>query len=75
MCMINKANEGSEESLYYIDAMREQERVRKAQKYIEIPSDSLSSSSSDDLFETSSDESSDSGTRQKSTKPVTLSNK
>ena len=45
------------------------------QKYIGISSDFLSSSSSDDLSETSSDEEYDSGIRQKSTKPVTSSNK
>ena len=44
---------------------KEQERVHTSQKYIEILSDSLSSSSSDDLLETLSDESSDSGTRVK----------
>ena len=45
-----------------------------AKNYVEISSDSLSSSSSYDSLETSSDDSSDSGTRQKSTKPVTSSN-
>ena len=57
------------------DAMREQERVRMAQNTIEILSDSLFSSSSDDLLEKIYDDSSDSGTRQKPTKPVTLSDK
>ena len=44
---------------------KKQERFHMAQKYIEILSDSFPSSSSDDLLETSSDASSDSGTRQK----------
>ena len=54
---------------------KEQERFHTSQKYIEILSDSLSSSSSDDYSETSLDYSPDSGTRQKPTKPVTSSNK
>ena len=45
------------------------------QNYIEILSDSLSSSSLDDSLEISSNDSSDSVTRQKQTKPVMLSNK
>ena len=53
----------------------EQECVRMAQNYIVISSDSSSSLSSVDLLETSSDDSSDSGTRQKPTKPVTSYNK
>ena len=57
------------------DASKEQEHVRMAHNYIEISSDSLPSSSSDDSLETLSDDSSDSGTWQKPTKPVTLSNK
>ena len=65
MVILNKAKEGLEDVLRYNDAMREQERVHMAQKYIEILSDSLSSLSSDELLETSSDDSSDSGTRQK----------
>ena len=65
MVILNKAKEGLEDVLRYNDAMREQERVRTAQKYIEILSDSLSSSSSDESLETSSNDSSDSGTRQK----------
>ena len=52
--------------------MREEERVRMAQNSIIISSESLSS---DDLLETSSDDSSDSGTRQKLTNSVTSSNK
>ena len=64
-----------DETLRHNDAMREQEHVNMAHNYIEISSDSLSSSSSDDSFETSSDDSYDSGTRQKTTKPVTSSNK
>ena len=46
-----------------------------AQNYIEIFSDSSSSLSSGDSLETLLDDSSDSGTRQKPTKPVTSSNK
>ena len=46
-----------------------------AQNYIYISSDSSSSSTSDDLLETSLDDSSNSGTRQKPTKPVSSSNK
>ena len=75
MRMINKAEEGLEDLLRYNYAIREQERVHTAQKYIEISSDSLSSLSSYDSLETSSDDSSDSGTRQKPTKPVTSYNK
>ena len=75
MHMINKAKEGSEYTLSYNYTTREQERVRMAQDYIEIFSDSLSSSSSDYSLETLSDDSSDSGTSQKPTKPVTSSNK
>ena len=52
--------------------MTEQERVHMAQNNIVISSDS---SSSDDLLETSSHDSSDSGTRQIQTKPMTPSNK
>ena len=54
---------------------KEQERVHTAQKYIEFFSDSSSSLSSYALSETLSDDSSDSGTRQKPTKPVMSSNK
>ena len=54
---------------------KEQERVHMAQKIIDIFSDSLSSSSSHDSLETYSDDSYDSGTRQKPTKPVMSSNK
>ena len=46
-----------------------------AKNYVEISSDSLSSSSSYDSLETSSDDSSDSSTRKKPTKPVTPSDK
>ena len=46
-----------------------------AHNYIEISSDSLSPSSSDDSLETSSDDSFDSGTGGKQTKPMTSSNK
>ena len=42
---------------------KEQERVHTAHKYIKISSDSSPSLSSDDLLETSSYDSSDSGTR------------
>ena len=58
-----------------IDHTKEQERVHRAQNYIKIPSDSSSSSSSDDLSETSSDDSSDSVTSINPTKLVTSSNK
>ena len=73
--MINKAKEGSEDTLYYNDAMREKECVRITQNYIEMLSDSSSSSSSEDSLEISYDDSSDSGTRKKPTKPVTSYNK
>ena len=48
MLMINEAKEKLEDALHHKDAMREQEHVRTAHNYIEISSDSLSSSSSDD---------------------------
>ena len=54
---------------------KEQERVNTAQKYIEILSDSSSLFSLDYLSDTLSYYSYDSGTRQKTTKPVTSSNK
>ena len=55
--------------------MKEQERVLTAHYYIEILSDSLSSSALKDLLKTLSDDSSDSGIWQKPTKPVTSYNK
>ena len=55
-----------------MDAMREEEHVRMAQNTIKISSKSLYS---DDLMETSSVESSGSGRRQITTKPVMSSNK
>ena len=58
-----------------IQYAQEQKCVHTAQKYIDIFSDSLSSSSSYDPLETSSGYSSDSGTSQKTTKPVTSFNK
>ena len=58
MLMIKKAKAELEDTFCYNDAIREQERVRMAQKYIEIFSDSLSSSSSDDSLETLYNESS-----------------
>ena len=61
--------------MHYNDAIREQERVHTAQKYIEILSDSLYSSSSDDSLKTSSSDSSDSSKRQNPTKPMMLYNK
>ena len=64
MLMINESKEGLEDILHYNDEMKDQESVRMAQKYIEISSDSSSSSSSDESLETSSDESSDSGTQK-----------
>ena len=75
MLMINKSMEQLGDTWRYNDAIREQERVDMAQNSIEISSDSSSSSSSHDLLETLSDDSSDSGTRQKPMKPVTSSNK
>ena len=54
---------------------KEQERIHTAHKNIEILSDSSSSLSSDDSSETLLDDSSDSGTRQKPTKPLMSSNK
>ena len=47
---------------------KEQERVYIEQEYIEISSDSSSSLSSYDSLETSSEDKSDSGTRQKPNK-------
>ena len=70
--MINKAKEESEDTFRHNDAMMEQERVRISQNTIVISSDSLCS---DESLETSSDESSDSGTKKILTKPVTPSNK
>ena len=54
---------------------KEQEHVYTAQKYIGISSDSLSSFSSDNSSETLSDDSYDSGSKKKPTKPVTSYNK
>ena len=54
---------------------KEQELAHTARNAIYIFSGSSSSSSSDDSSETSLDDSCDSGTRQKSTKPVSSSNK
>ena len=54
-----------EEERVRMDAMREEERVRMAQSSIIISSESLSS---DDLLETPSDDSSDSYTREKTSK-------
>ena len=73
--MINEVKEELEDTLCHNDAIREQECVRMAHNTIEISSDSSSSSSSDESLEISYDYSSDSGTRQKLTKPVTSSNK
>ena len=75
MLVINKDKEELEDTLRHNESIREQERVRMAQNTIEILSDSSSSFSLDDSLKTSSDDSSDSGIRQKPTKPVTLSNK
>ena len=61
-----------EEERFHMDAMREEERVCMAHNNIIISSES---SYSDDLLETSSDESSGSGRRQIPTKPVMSSNK
>ena len=70
MLVINEAKEGLEDTLSYNDAMIEQEHIHMAHNYIEISSDSSSSSSSDDSLETSPDDSSHSGTRQIPTKSV-----
>ena len=75
MLLIKEDKEELEDTLRYNDAMMEQERVRMAHKYIEISSDFSSSFYSDDLLETLSDGSSDSGTKKERTKPVTSSNK
>ena len=48
MLMINEAKEKLKYTLRYNYAIREQERVCMAQKYIEMLSDSSSSLSSDD---------------------------
>ena len=75
---INKEKQVTEDKQAAKSSMehaKEKGRVCTAQKYIEIPFDSSSLLSSDDWAETLSDESSDSGTRQKSTKPVTSYNK
>ena len=58
-----------------IEHAKEKERVHTAQKYIKISSDSSSLLSSYYSSKTLSDDSSDSGTRQKLTKPVTPFNK
>ena len=70
MKKINDSKEELEDTLRHNDVMREQECVRMAQNYIEISSDSSSSSSSDDSLETSPDDSSHSVTRQIPTKSV-----
>ena len=56
MIMINEAKEELEDTLCYNGTMREQERFRMAQNYIEISSDSSSSSPLHDSLETSSDD-------------------
>ena len=71
MLMINDAKEELEYTLSHNDAVREQENVHMAQNYIESSSDSLSSSLSDNSLETLSDDSFDSGTRQKPIKDLT----
>ena len=71
MLMINETKERLEDTLRYNDAMREQERVRMAQNHIEISSGSSSSLSSDEFLEKKIDDSSNSGTSQMPTKPVT----
>ena len=65
MHMINKAKEGLEDIFRCNDAMREKEHVHTARKYFEILSDPSSLFSSYELLETSSDDSYDSGTREK----------
>ena len=72
-CM-NKEQQITEDQQAAKSAMehaKEQEHVHMVHKYIESLSDSSSSFSSYDLLETSNDDSYDSGTRQKPTKPVT----
>ena len=54
---------------------KEQEGVHKAHKYIGISSEILSSSSSYESSKTLSEDSSDSVTKKKTTKPVTSFNK
>ena len=56
MLMINEDKEELEDKLRYNGTMREQERFRMAQNYIEISSDSSSSSPLHDSLETSSDD-------------------
>ena len=75
---MNKEQQVPEDQLSAKAAMehsKEQELVHTAHEYIEILSDSLSSSSSYDSLETSSDDSFDSGARQIPTKPVISCNK
>ena len=49
--IINKAGGELEDTLRHNDSIREHGRVRMAQNHIEMLSDSLSSSSSDDSLE------------------------
>ena len=72
MKTINKAKEESESTLRHNFEIREEERVRMVQNTIIISSESLSS---DNSLETSSIESSGSGSRQIPTKPVLPYNK
>ena len=75
---MNKEQQVTEDQQSAKSAMehaKEQERVHRAHKYIQISSDSSSSFSSDDSSETSSDDLSNSGTSPKTTKPVMSSNK
>ena len=67
--------EDQQSSKSTMEHAKEQERVHTAQKYIEILSDSSSTLSSDYLSKILSNDSSDSGKRQKQTKPMSSSNK
>ena len=83
MKMINEAKSELENTLRHNDAMREEERVRmdamREEERVRMAHNTImilyEPSSSDDLLETSSDESSGSERRKIPTKPVMLSNK
>ena len=71
MQMVNKAKEELKDTLRHNDAIREEESVLMEHNTIIISSESLFS---DDSLENFSDDSSDSGRRKISTKPVMSSN-
>ena len=83
MKMINEAKEELENTLRHNDAIREEERVRtnatREEERVRMAHNTIiilsKSASSDGSLETSYVESSDSGTRQLTTKPVMSSNK